>query len=269
MNNSQLIYRYIRLAFAFLFIPFIASADSLSPSAKGSQIANTAINKDHGWNNFKAYANMVLTDRHGQRSIRELQMQSIEQDSDGDKILIVFRQPGDIKGTALLSYTHINKPDEQWLYLPALKRIKRIASNNKSGPFVGSEFAYEDISGEELKKYTYIYLRDESFQAVDCFVVERYPIDASSGYARQIVWYDKAEYRIQKIEFYEKNQNKHIKTLINTGYAIYKGQYWRPDKMLMVNHLTGKQTELIWNEYRFKTKLSKNDFSINGLKHIR
>jgi outer membrane lipoprotein-sorting protein len=252
-----------------LSFPLCAFASSPSPSEKGFQIAQTAISKDQGWENIKALATMVLTNRQGQKSTRELKMQSLEQDTDGDKILIVFRQPRDIKGTALLSYTHIKRPDEQWLYLPALKRIKRIASSNMSGPFVGSEFAYEDISGEELDKYTYKYLRDESFQSMDCFVVERYPTDALSGYARQKVWYDKTEYRIQKIEFYDKNQNKLIKTLIYTGYSRYANQYWRPDKMEMVNHLTGKQTELIWNKYQFKTQLSENEFNINVLRRIR
>ena len=77
-----------------------------------------------------------------------------------------------------LSY-HIQKSrlDDQWLYLPALKRVKRIASSNKAGPFMGSEFSYEDISSKEVEKYTYNFLRDEELNGLDCFVVEYDPVD--------------------------------------------------------------------------------------------
>ena len=74
---------------------------------------------------------------------------------------MVFRTPRDIEGTALLSHAQILEPDNQWLYLPALKRVKRISSANKSGPFVGSEFAFEDFTALELNKYDYVWLSEE------------------------------------------------------------------------------------------------------------
>ena len=83
-------------------------------------------------------------------SLRTLE---VPDESVGDKSLIIFDSPRDIKGTALLSYAKILDPDDQWLYLPALKRVKRISSVNKSGPFVGSEFAFEDFTALELNKY--------------------------------------------------------------------------------------------------------------------
>ncbi|HIN59600.1 MAG TPA: outer membrane lipoprotein-sorting protein, partial [Gammaproteobacteria bacterium] len=76
---------------------------------------------------------------------------SLEVAGDGDKSLTIFSYPADIKGTVFLSHTHPTRPDEQWLYLPALKRIKRISSSNKSGPFMGSEFAYEDLASQEIE----------------------------------------------------------------------------------------------------------------------
>ena len=79
----------------------------------------------------------------------------------GDKSLTTFRTPKDVKGTSFLSFAHSNGADEQWLYMPALRRVKKIASDNKSGPFMGSEFAFEDISTQEAAKYTYKYLREE------------------------------------------------------------------------------------------------------------
>jgi len=87
--------------------------------------------------------------------------------------------------------THALTPDDQWLYLPALKRLKRISSRKKSGPFMGSEFAYEDMSSQEVEKYRYKWLRDETVEGRDAYVVERRPTYEYSGYTRQIVWIDK------------------------------------------------------------------------------
>ena len=101
--------------------------------------------------------------RYGPRdeSVRELRRQVFEstEEGRGDKSIIVFDSPRDIGGTALLSHTKILEPDDQWLYLPALGRVKRISSGNKSGPFVGSEFAYEDLVSQEVDKYNYRWLR--------------------------------------------------------------------------------------------------------------
>ncbi|NIT13503.1 MAG: outer membrane lipoprotein-sorting protein, partial [Candidatus Dadabacteria bacterium] len=98
----------------------------------------------------------------------------------GDKSITVFDEPRDIEGTALLSHTKILDPDDQWLYLPAVKRVKRISSKNKSGPFVGSEFAYEDLLSQEVDKYNYKWLKDEKCGDLECHVVERYPLYENS-----------------------------------------------------------------------------------------
>ena len=111
--------------------------------------------------NFTARQVMVLRNKQGQESRRQLHIKVLEVADDGDKSLTVFDEPRDVKGTALLTHAHKQEADDQWLYLPALKRVKRISSSNKSGSFMGSEFAYEDMSAQEVEKFTYRYLRDE------------------------------------------------------------------------------------------------------------
>jgi hypothetical protein len=180
----------------------------------------------------------------------------------------IFDTPRDIKGTAFLSYTHALKPDEQWLYLPALKRVKRISSNNKSGPFMGSEFSYEDLSSQEVEKYTYKYLRMEKIDGREAFVIERKPAYKHSGYTRLITWLDTEMYQPLKIEFYDRKKAL-LKTLISSGYKQYEGQFWRPTTMSVVNHLTKKSTDLHWKDYRFKTGLKARDFDRNSLKRAR
>ena len=133
---------------------------------------------------------------------------------------------------------------------------------------MGSEFAYEDISSQELEKYAYKYLRDEVFQGMDCFVIERDPVDEHSGYTRQEVWIDKAEYRPQQIVYYDR-KNAKLKTLVFGDYRHYLDRYWRAHVMEMVNHQTGKSTRLTWSDYRFQTGLTERDFNRNNLDRVR
>jgi len=133
---------------------------------------------------------------------------------------------------------------------------------------MGSQFAYEDLSSQEVEKYTYKYLRDENFNGVDCFVVERYPADKNSGYTRQIAWINKQEYRPEQVVFYDRKDSL-LKTLTFSGYQQYLGQYWRADEQHMINHQTGKSTLLSWTNYQFKTGLTTKDFSRNSLKRAK
>jgi len=235
---------------------------------KGLAIVKEADKRDTGWGDQQAELVMTLRNRFGQESKRQNRNKTLEVKGDGDKSLIVFDSPRDIKGTAFLSFTHALKADEQWIYLPALKRVKRISSSNKSGPFLGSEFAYEDIASQEVAKYKYKYLRDEKINGRDCFVVEAYPQYKKSGYKRLINWIDKDMYQPLKTEFYDRKDTL-LKTLMYKDYKQYLGQYWRVSLMEMSNHVTGKSTSLTFNNYKFKTGLKNSDFNRNALKRAR
>ena len=245
--------------------PVVAFADAAED--KGLAIAVEADKRNTGFKDTTANMVMTLKNRHGQKSVRSLEIRTLEVDGDGDKSTTAFHNPRDVRGTALLTYSHGVKDDEQWLYLPALRRVKRISSSNKSGPFVGSEFAYEDLSSQEIEKYKYKYLRDEKCGALNCFVIEQYPVHKKSGYTRQIVWIDKNEYRAQKIDYYDR-KNELLKTFTASGYKQYLKKFWRAHKMNMVNHQTGKSTELEWKDYKFKTGLSPDDFTQTRLKQL-
>ncbi len=235
---------------------------------KGLAIAIEADHRDTGWGDSAADLTMVLRNRHGDESTRQLRTRSLEMKEDGDRSLVVFDRPRDVKGTALLSFAHKTASDDQWLYLPALKRVKRISSSNQSGPFMGSEFAYEDISSQEVEKYTYTYVRDEILEGVQTFVVERRPTDPKSGYTRQVAWIDHEWYRVHRIDFYDRKDD-HLKTLTYSGYQLYLGRFWRADTMLMVNHQTGKSTRLNWERYEFGNGYGEGDFDRNSLKRAR
>ena len=171
-----------------LAVAMLAPALALAGPAedKGLEIAKEADRRDQGFGDSKSKMVMTLRNKRGQESKRELEIRTLEVKDDGDKSMTVFYTPRDVRGTALLTFSHGVDPDEQWLYLPALRRVKRIASNNQSGPFMGSEFAYEDLASQEVDKYKYKYLKDEKLDGVDCFVMEQYPVRKDSGYTKLV-----------------------------------------------------------------------------------
>ena len=235
---------------------------------KGLEISREADRRDTGWGDSEANMVMTLRNRSGDESVRYVRVRAMEVAGDGDKGLSIFDEPKDVKGTAVLTWSHSLEPDDQWIFLPALKRVKRINSKNKSGPFMGSEFAYEDISSQEIDKYAHRYLHDETFNDLDNFVIERIPQYEYSGYTRQEAWLDKEHYRPQKVVYYDR-KNALLKTLTFSAYQQYLGQYWRADEMFMENHQTGKTTRLEWKDYRFGNGFTERDFDQATLKRMR
>ncbi|WP_455197800.1 outer membrane lipoprotein-sorting protein [Kaarinaea lacus] len=253
---------------ALLTLPLFNSAFAETPEEKGRAIAVEADKRDSGWRDQKSDMKMILRNRQGQETEREIRNKQLEVEGDGDKSMSIFDSPADVKGTAFLSYTHAIKPDDQWLFLPALKRVKRISSNNKSGPFMGSEFAYEDITSQEVEKYTYKWIQDETYEGRDTFVLERYPAYKHSGYTKQVAWVDKEMYQPLKVDFYDRKGDL-LKTLTYHGYKQYLDKFWRPDRMEMVNHITKKSTTLLWENYKFDNGFTDRDFDQNSLKRAR
>ncbi len=229
---------------------------------RGLQIAKAAEEADLGFGSSSVTLKMTLKNKNGQSSERFLETKTLELTEDGDKSLIVFNSPKDVKGTATLTFTHKVGSDDQWLYLPSIARVKRISSNNKSGPFVGSEFAYEDLSSQEVEKYTYKFIKEEGSN----LIVEQDPVDPKSGYTRRLVTYNKDKgYRIEKIEFYDR-KNALLKTLTYSGYKLYKDKFWRASTFDMVNHQSNKETLLEFSDYNFEVSLTEDDFSQVALK---
>lgn len=254
------------LLFLLALLPLIGNAET--PEEKGLAIAKEADLRDTGWVDSTANLTMTLRNSQGQESTRNIRIKTLEVDGDGDKSLSIFDTPNDVKGTAFLSFTHPLAQDDQWLFLPALKRVKRISSSNKSGPFMGSEFAYEDMSSQEVPKYTHKWLRDEEIEGRDSFVIVQTPQYEHSGYTQRIVWLDKEMYQPLKVEYYDR-KNALLKTLTFHGYKKYLEKYWRTNRQEMMNHQSKKSTTLLWENYQFQSSLTDRDFDKNALKRVR
>jgi len=245
----------------------VSAASVKGDEQKGFTIAARSDRSDIGFGDSKAQLKMILRNTVGAETHRSMHINTLEKDSEevGDKTLIVFESPADIDGTAVLSYANILDPDDQWIFLPALKRTKRISSVNKSGPFVGSEFAFEDLTSQELNKYEYKYLRSEACDGLVCDVIERRPRYQNSGYIRQIVWVDQAIYQLRKVEFYDR-RDELLKIMTIEDYRKYLDKYWRAHKFSMVNMKTKKSTDLVYNDYVLNTGLGNRDFKKSALR---
>jgi len=218
----------------------------------------------NGFKDSSSEMSMTLINANHQKRERKMKMIILEKDS-GNKSLMTFLSPPDVKGTKFLNYEHTNKDDDQWLYLPALKRVKRIASKNKSGSFMGSEFSYEDLSSFNINKYTFEGdAKEESFNGEKVYVGERIPQSKSSGYTKQISWVDTKDFLIKKVEYYDR-KHELLKTALFENYKKISG-VWRVGKMTMTNHQNDKKTTLVWKNETLKNGLKEKNFHKRVLK---
>ncbi len=239
-----------------------------TPEEKGLAIAKEAALQDSGYGNYTADMRMILISSKGKKLSRKIRGRFLEVKDDGKKSLMIFDNPRDVKGTAMLTHSHKNDDNEQWLYLPALRRVKRISSSGKAGAFMASEFSYEDITSQAVEKFNYKWLKDEKHQGSMCHVLEQIPTDPESGYTKEIIWIDQKELRTLKIDFYDRKKTK-LKTLTSSKYKKYLNKYWRAEESLMVNHQNKKKTQILWKNYKFKTSLTDRDFDKSVLKRLR
>ena len=217
-----------------------------------------------GYGDAVASMEMTLINAGGQKRQREMTMKVLEGEK-GDKSLMEFLSPADVKGTKFLNYEHVDKDDDQWLYLPALKRVKRIASKNRSGAFMGSEFSYEDLGAFNIEKYRYEGEAQEvTVDGVKMYRSERVPVSEESGYTKQVSWTDAQTFLVQKVEYYDRKRE-----LLKTAtFGDYKkiGGVWRIGSIVMKNHQNDKETVLIWKEEKVRTGLDDKDFHKRVLK---
>ncbi|MEA3523346.1 MAG: outer membrane lipoprotein-sorting protein [Campylobacterota bacterium] len=229
------------------------------------ELAQKSDDAQAGFEDAKSKMNMMLVNARGQKRERLMKIQVLE-GKKGDKSLMEFLSPADVKGTKFLNYEHVKKDDDQWLYLPALKRVKRIASKNKSGAFMGSEFSYEDLSAFNVDKYSYPKgeVKEGELDGKKVYLGQSKPVSKYSGYTKLLTWVDAQTYLIQKIEYYDRKKEL-LKTAIFEDYKKISG-VWRIGKITMSNIQNDKKTILVWSDEQVKIGLKAKDFHKRVLK---
>ena len=238
-----------------------------TPEEKGLWVAEETQRLDAGFQDYLVDGQIIIESKSGNQAERRFKLSSLEVENDGDKRLIVISHPPDVKGTVSLTFSHGLEPDDQWLYLPSLRRTKRLSARDKTGSFIGSEFAFEDLGSYEVKKYSYTWLRDEEIDGHDTYVLDEIPQYDFAGYSRLESWVDKKTHRTRKIVFYDL-KGRPLKELRSYDFQEYAGRYWRPDRMVMTNYQNGNVSTIYWTNYRFKTGLNNRNFEPTRLQRV-
>ncbi len=155
---------------------------------------------------------MTLINSNGSTRIRKIK-QFYKDFGSEEKNIMFFMSPADVKNTSFMNWSYdSDKPDDQWIYLPALKKVKRISSDSKSDYFMGSDFTYDDLGDRKLDADVHKLLREETVDGIACYVVESVPKDEDYMYSKTITWIRKDNFVGVKREFYDED-GELLKTL--------------------------------------------------------
>ena len=207
---------------------------------------------------------MILVNAKGDRSERSLELRILEGSEVGDKTLLIFKDPPDVRGTALLTHENRVGDDDQWLYLPALRRSRRIGSSNKASSFVGSELAYEDLAPNEVTKQQYKYLREEALDGVPVWVIESTPRFKDSGYSRRELFVRQDNHQMARANHYD-GKGQLLKVGRWDGWWRVRDKRWRARSFRMENVQSGKSTVLEVIDVKIGNGYSPSDFSARAL----
>jgi outer membrane lipoprotein-sorting protein len=197
---------------------------------------------------LRSEATMVLINDKGQtRERKNTTLQVLQPNGIDSKLLVKFTTPADIKGTAFLQVEHSDADDDEWLYLPALGKSRRLVANNKKDSFVGSDFSYGDIALPKVDLYQHRLVRSEVLTGYDCYVIESIPksetTKADFGYARKVTWLRKDNFLETRVEYYDLS-GRLLKTQVVTGHKLLEPdtQRWIALHREMTNQQTGHKT---------------------------
>jgi outer membrane lipoprotein-sorting protein len=227
----------LTLVLSFVLI----SISSITTAQTAKEIAYLVYNKKSPLNG-ESDMTMTLINKKGNERVRVLHQYFIDLD-EVEKQLMFFKSPADVKNTAFMNFTYNEegKNDDQWLYLPALKKVKRISNSNKDNDFMGSDFTYEDMEKRSPERDAHTLLATEMFNGEEVWLLEAVPVEEEQ-YSKKIAWISKDKLSPLKIDFYDEDEEllktltiKEIKKI--DGFWIVKGQE-------MYNHQKNHTTKI-------------------------
>jgi uncharacterized protein len=258
--------------FAVLLVVALASADARAagaePDARTIMEKNFFVSK---LKSLKADSYMALINDKGQKRERRSQnLVKLQPNGVDSKVLVKFNTPNDIKGTSFLQIEHAEGDDDLWIYLPALKKSRRLVASNKKDSFVGSDFSYGDILLPKVDLYRHTLLRSEPIDGQDCFVIESVPandtVKANSGYSKKITWVRKDSFLETKVEYYDIS-GRLLKTQMVKDHKLIEPdtQRWFALRREMTNHQTGHRTDFRFDKLEPGAQVDEQLFSTRYL----
>ncbi|TPV96493.1 MAG: outer membrane lipoprotein-sorting protein [Myxococcales bacterium FL481] len=264
---------------AFLLVPVWSAAMSapanatVAPAPSGRAIMDK-VAETRKLAGSEAVVTMTIINAKGAQQVRKLAMATKLYDGGKtEKRIYSFLEPADVKGTGVLTFDYADKDDDIWVYLPALRKTRRIVSSKKSKSFMGSEFSYADLNIPKLAEFRYQVLREEKLGGVDCWVVETTPtsekIAESEGYSKKTYWVAKADYTIRKGLYYDLDgallkelTSKDIKCLDPAN------QRFRSMHMEMVNKQNGRRSVFVSDKVVLSPNVKDELFTTRYLERV-
>jgi len=249
--------------FVLLFgLVLMITAGAQTTSQSGYDIMKKANDKPTG-NDMTANVLMKITSKTGSVKTREFVMYELKQKDGSSSILIKFLQPADVKGTSFLTLESSNGEKSQYIYLPSLKKVTRIAASDKNKPFMGSDLTYDDFGSRKLDDYSFNLLGEEILEGRACWKIESVSKDTSQSTSKIISLVDKESYIVLKADFYDKTGALYKQMVVQKTDKI--SGFWTMLELEMKNLSTGSSTSLKFDVVKYNTGLSPSMFSKDGL----
>ena len=244
--------------FNLLFVLILSAVNTSYAQVNGTDIMQKVYDQPTG-NDLQGELTMILINSQGEERVRKLK-QYIQNSTQEEKKIMFFLSPADVKGTSFMNWSYSNgKDDDQWIYLPALKRTKRISSEGKGDYFMGSDFTYDDLGDRNPDEDTHTLLREEQLDGKLFYVVESIPREDGNIYSRTLTWVNKDNFIGMKREYYDKN-GKLLKVLTISDVQKIKG-YWVILKTEMRNVQKNHSTQMLLSNLKIDTGISADKFT--------
>ena len=209
---------------------------------------------------------MTLVEKDGDTSTRRIQT-LILNENELTKTITLFLEPASVRNTRFLTVENEGRADDQWIFLPSLRKVKRIAAGDKDGSFMGSDFSYSDMgtSGSSVDDSIQTILREEKYNGRNCYVVESIPKTGSdNNYGKYVTWVDKTSWLTLKVEFYSKNGRTEIKEL-NSENIVKENGHWLSKKITMETLESGHKTILEIKQVKYDIPINPGYFTTTFL----
>jgi hypothetical protein len=257
---SQLSIRSVFLFLLFFGLPLQASAGNEA----GAKLAQQVYDRPGG-EDAVSQVTMVLSGKGVQTRKRRLALYSMDKGGGKRWSLMRFFTPADVKDTGLLTMDYPGNESDQWLYLPALDRVRRISSSRKGGRFVGSDFYYEDLRDREPHMDTHRLIGKGKVGNVNCEILVSTPVDSEdSTYSKRVSWIHRKTLTPLRVDFYKKGKKKPVKRLLARRLKKIQG-YWTVLQSTMYDLRTGHKTQLATSRILFDQGIPESLFTRQGL----
>jgi len=214
---------------------------------------------------------MIIIDDKGRERVRKIaQVTKVYNDGEVEKRLIRFLEPADIKGTGLLTFDYVDKSDDMWLYMPALRKTRRIVSTEKAKNFMGSEFTYADMTPPALTDFTFNKLENQTIKGVECYQIEWIPnnddIADENGFGKRVTFFGVDDFVIRKSVYYDIYGDLLKELIIHEIVELDKeNNRYRAMHMEMVNHQNGRKSILKSEDLKFVPNVKDDYFTTRYL----